>query len=28
LIDSGQDDTPVFDKGQSAKYDKFNDIKF
>jgi replicative DNA helicase len=28
IIDSGQDDTPVFDKGQNAKYDKFNDIKF
>jgi replicative DNA helicase len=28
LIDSGQDDTPVFDKGQNQKYDKFNDIKF
>ena len=28
LVDSGQDDTPVFDKGQNAKYDKFNDIKF
>ena len=29
LVDSGQeDDTPVFDRGQSKKYDKFNDIKF
>src|SRR6056300_1052077 len=28
IIDSGQDDTPVFDKGQNQKYDKFNDIKF
>jgi hypothetical protein len=30
ITDSGQkdDDTPIFDKGQSAKYDKFNDIKF
>jgi phage-related protein len=28
LVDSGQDDTPLFDKGQNAKYDKFNDIKF
>ena len=29
LVDSGQeDDTPVFDKGQNSKYDKFNDIKF
>jgi phage-related protein len=28
LVDSGQDDTPLFDKGQNQKYDKFNDIKF
>jgi hypothetical protein len=31
ITDSGQaqqDDTPLFDKGQNAKYDKFNDIKF
>ena len=29
IVDSGQeDDTPVFDKGQNSKYDKFNDIKF
>jgi len=28
IVDSGQDDTPVFDRGQNQKYDKFNDIKF
>ena len=28
IIDSGQDDTPAFDKSPiSARYDKFNDIK-
>ena len=28
IVDSGQDDTPSFDKGQNARYDKFNDMKF
>ena len=29
ITDSGQqDDTPVFDKSATSKYDKFNDIKF
>ena len=28
IIDSGQDDTPAFDKGQNSRYDKFDDIKF
>ena len=28
IIDSGQDDTPAFDKGQNAKYDRFDDVKF
>ena len=28
IVDSGQDDVPAFDKGQSARYQKFDDIKF
>jgi len=28
INDSGQDDTPGFDKGQHARYAKFNDMKF
>jgi len=28
ISDSGQDDTPGFDKGQHARYDKFTDMKF
>ncbi len=28
IIDSGQDDTPAFDKGQNSRYEKFGDIKF
>jgi replicative DNA helicase len=28
IVDSGQDDTPAFDKGQHARYDKFTDMKF
>jgi replicative DNA helicase len=28
ISDSGQDDTPGFDKGQHARYDKFTDMQF
>ena len=28
IVDSGQDDTPAFDRGQNSKYDKFTDMKF